>query len=175
MFRRKHLQPSDLNFDPSDTDVLVFQNGTVIIPAGALTTPLYGLDNVPAVNMGGLGHMIAKHLIQRLRLDTTQPEPQCREQGTSEAADVFENLLALECARHVMNATVARNESQAQWLPMLLNLTPAKQFFTVGCFKDCRRRRTGIHGSCDPGSLLRLPSFANAFGCQPAKPACQLP
>ncbi|XP_075548969.1 uncharacterized protein LOC142582804 isoform X2 [Dermacentor variabilis] len=171
--RKQQINTSAVHFDPSVVDVIVSRDGLVIVPE-ATSYLLYSSESPPSFVFGNIGHMIARRFVQRMFLHTARPDAQCIPSDASKAADVFENLLAYQCARHVFADELQRNASAALWLPMHLRLTPQRQFFTFGCLKDCRKRGLGIEGSCATAALRRLPTFTDAYGCQLERPACNL-
>ncbi|KAH7933720.1 hypothetical protein HPB49_015995 [Dermacentor silvarum] len=63
--RKDKLLPMDVHFDPAGTDVIVSKQGIVLVPAGIFKTDLYEVGGVNALNMGGLGHVIAKAIVRR--------------------------------------------------------------------------------------------------------------
>ncbi|XP_070393575.1 uncharacterized protein [Dermacentor albipictus] len=171
--RKQLINTSAVHFDPSVVDVIVSRDGLVIVPE-ATSYVLYSSDSPPSFMFGNIGHMIARRFVQRMLLPTARPDAQCVPPDASKAADVFENLLAYQCARHVFTDELQRNASAALWLPMHLRLTPQRQFFAFGCLKDCRKRGLGIEGSCATAALRRLPTFTDAYGCRLERPACNL-
>ncbi|KAL1483044.1 hypothetical protein MTO96_033395 [Rhipicephalus appendiculatus] len=104
--------------------------------------------------------------------DDVQPSPGCTGPPNSDVAEDFESLLAFECAQYALRRRAAGHDL---WLPMLSSLSPQRQYFTMGCFKDCRRRGEGLLGSCDTDTIGNLRSFSEAFGCKGTRPACVLP
>ncbi|XP_037515757.1 uncharacterized protein LOC119392908 [Rhipicephalus sanguineus] len=133
---------------------------------------MYRYDAVDAFKHGAIGHMIAKRFIQRLSSTGKWPR-ECSQPAGSKATSVPENLLAYQCVADGLQSDLTLNSSAAMWLPMHLHLTPWRQLFTIGCgIKDCRKRGLAVEGSCETAALLRLPSFADAFGCKLQRPDC---
>ncbi|XP_070393554.1 uncharacterized protein [Dermacentor albipictus] len=172
--RKQRLNISHVHFDPSDVDVVISGDGLVIVPAGAVFY-FYRDGDLPAINLGGFGQMVGRAFVQRFRLHSVQPKPECLAPADSKAQKVFETLLAHHCTQKVFRNSVDSNTSAPSLLPMHQNMTPARQLFIAACIKNCYEPTAGVEANCESGALGKLQSFADAFGCQRKEPACELP
>ncbi|XP_070393560.1 uncharacterized protein [Dermacentor albipictus] len=172
--RKQRLNISDVHFDPSDVDVVISGDGLVVVPAGAVFYS-YRDGDLPAINLGRLGQMIGTRFVQRFRLPSEPPKPECLAPADSKAGDAFEALLAHHCTQTVLSGSADPSTSAALLLPMHQNMTPARQLFVAACFETCYKWTAGVAANCDAGALRKLQSFADAFGCQKKEPACKLP
>ncbi|KAK8780516.1 hypothetical protein V5799_018143 [Amblyomma americanum] len=63
--RRRRLSPDDDHLDALSMEVYVDTDGAVLVPAALFMVPFFLPDGPVAANVGGLGHVIAKALVER--------------------------------------------------------------------------------------------------------------
>ncbi|KAL3229318.1 hypothetical protein MRX96_023633 [Rhipicephalus microplus] len=146
---------------------------------------MFQYDVVAAFKHGAIGHMITKRFIQRLS-NTNKWPTECSQPAGSKATSVPENLLAYQCVADSFRSDLALNSSAETGLPYALAPHSVEAVVhhrlrskgnspgrcDVDILQDCRKRGLVVEGSCETAALLRLPIFANAFGCKLQEPAC---
>ncbi|XP_050033829.2 uncharacterized protein [Dermacentor andersoni] len=159
--RALRLSADQDHVDVFGLDVDVGADGTVVVPAALFALPFFLPDGPVALNVGGLGHLIARRLAQRYLVPNSVLPAGCQASASgSEAGWLLPNLLAYSCIGHALSAL---NGSHQRRLPQLAGLKPETIMYTVGCLKDCIARRGGL-GRCTASSQ-GLKAFEEAFSC----------
>lgn len=167
------ITPQDGHVDAFQEYVSVYPDGTVVVPAVILTSRLFAVDGPYSVYYGGLGHMVARRMVQRFaRPDAPSVLPCATGKPISKAPDFRENLLAYWCVRSAFaSATKGRTVKR---LPMLGALDPAPRLLlTMGCLKDCAVRRSMTSSSCRV-TERHLQAFTQAFSCSSDQDQCAM-
>ncbi|KAL1469161.1 hypothetical protein MTO96_004878 [Rhipicephalus appendiculatus] len=159
--RVRRLSPDQEHVDVFQMDVDMAVDGTVVVPASLFALPFFATGGAPALNVGGLGHLIARRLAERYLVpESTLPSECLPGTGGSSEGGVLESLLAYSC---IGGALTALNGTHEQRLPQYSRLTPETIMYTVGCLKDCVPQPGG-QGRCIASSQ-RLRGFEDAFSC----------
>ncbi|XP_037568169.2 uncharacterized protein LOC119449046 [Dermacentor silvarum] len=159
--RASRLSLDQDHVDVFGLDVDVGADGTVIVPAALFALPFFLPDGPVALNVGGLGHLIARRLAERYLVPNSVLPAGCQASASGSQDDwVLQNLLAYSC---IGDALSALNGSYQRRLPQLAGLKPETIMYTVGCLKDCIAQPSGP-GRCIVSSQ-RLKAFEDAFSC----------
>ncbi|XP_065292309.1 uncharacterized protein [Dermacentor albipictus] len=159
--RALRLSADQDHVDVFALDVDVGADGAVAVPAALFALPFFVPDGPVALNVGGLGHLIARRLAQRYLVPNSLLPARCQALASGSEADwLLPNLLAYSCIGHALSAL---NGSHQRRLPQLAGLKPEAMMYTVGCLKDCLARR-GELGRCTASSQ-GLKGFEDAFSC----------
>ncbi|XP_077500379.1 uncharacterized protein LOC144111113 [Amblyomma americanum] len=169
--RRRRLSPDDDHLDALGMEVYVDTDGAVLVPAALFMVPFFLPDGPVAANVGGLGHVIAKALVERHIVGSSTVPAECLALTKHKQGVDIQTLLAFSCVGPMLSTM---NSSYERRLPKLAGLKPEKMAYTVGCIKDCWTVRGGPT-TCF-ASAQGLKDFEEAFGCssEGRPPACNL-